>query len=38
VLTLEGSVKTPQQRQEAQQIAANVPNLQQVLNEIQVNR
>jgi len=38
VLTLKGSVKTPEQRQEAQQIAANVPNVQQVLNEPQVNR
>jgi hyperosmotically inducible periplasmic protein len=38
VLTLQGSVKTPQERQEAQQIAANIPNVQQVLNELQVNR
>jgi osmotically-inducible protein OsmY len=38
VLTLQGSVKTPQERREAQQIAANIPNVQQVLNEIQVNR
>jgi osmotically-inducible protein OsmY len=38
VLTLQGSVKTPQERREALQIAANIPNVQQVLNEIQVNR
>jgi len=38
VLTLKGSVKSPDQRQEAQQIAANTPNVQQVLNELQVNR
>ena len=38
VLTLQGSVKSPQAREEAQQIAANIPNVQQVLNEIQVNR
>ena len=38
VLTLKGTVKSPEQRQEAQQIAANTPNVQQVLNELQVNR
>src|SRR5207302_11377997 len=38
VLTLRGSVKNPRERQEAQQIAANVANVQQVLNEIEVNR
>ena len=38
VLTLKGNVKSPQERQQAQEIAANIPNVQQVLNEIQVNR
>jgi osmotically-inducible protein OsmY len=38
VLTLKGSVKDPRERQEAQQIASNIPNVQQVLNEIEVNR
>lgn len=38
VLTLKGTVKSPEERQEAQQIAANTPNVQQVLNELQVNR
>jgi hyperosmotically inducible protein len=38
VLTLKGRVDTPEQRQEAQQIAARVPNVQQVLNEIEVKR
>jgi osmotically-inducible protein OsmY len=38
VLTLKGSVKSPQERQQAQQIAANIPNVQQVLNELEVNR
>lgn len=36
VLTLKGSAKTSQQRQDAQQIAANIPNVSQVINEIQV--
>lgn len=36
VLTLKGSAKTTQQRQDAQQIAANIPNVSQVINEIQV--
>jgi len=38
VLTLKGSVKSPQQKQAAQEIATNVPNVQQVLNELDVNR
>jgi hyperosmotically inducible periplasmic protein len=38
VLTLKGSVKSAQQKQEAQQLAQNVPNVQQVLNEIEVRR
>lgn len=38
VLILKGSVKSPDERQEAQQIAANIPNVQQVVNELQVNR
>lgn len=38
VLTLKGSVKTPNQRQEAQELAKNTPNVQQVVNEIQVQR
>jgi hyperosmotically inducible periplasmic protein len=36
VLTLKGSAKTAQQRSDAQQIAANIPNVSQVINEIQV--
>ena len=36
VLTLKGSAKTTQQRSEAQQLAANIPNVSQVINEIQV--
>lgn len=36
VLTLKGSVKTTLQRSDAQQIAANIPNVDQVINEIQV--
>jgi osmotically-inducible protein OsmY len=36
VLTLKGSAKTAQQRSEAQQLAANIPNVSQVINEIQV--
>jgi osmotically-inducible protein OsmY len=36
VLTLKGSAKTTQQRSEAQQIAANIPNVAQVINEIRV--
>ncbi|MBV8477290.1 MAG: BON domain-containing protein [Acidobacteria bacterium] len=36
VLTLTGTAKTSEQRQLAQQIAANIPNVSQVINEIQV--
>jgi len=38
VLTLKGSVKSPDQRKEAEQVADNVPNVEQVVNEIQVRR
>lgn len=38
VLTLKGSVKTPTERKTAEQLAQNVPNVQQVVNEIQVRR
>src|SRR2546425_5991016 len=38
VLTLKGRVDSPAQRQEAQQVAASVPNVRQVLNEIEVKR
>lgn len=38
VLTLKGTVKTPAQRKEAQEIAQAVPNVQQVLNELDVKR
>lgn len=38
VLTLKGRVKSPNQRQEAQKVAASVPNVAQVVNEIQVSR
>jgi len=38
VLTLKGSVKNPAQRQQAQEIAKNTPNVQQVVNELQVQR
>jgi|SRR5450432_1224791 len=38
VLTLTGSVKTVKQREEAQEVASNVPNVQQVLNQIDVKR
>lgn len=38
VLTLKGSVKNPEQKQEAQQIAQSIPNVGQVLNEIQIQR
>jgi osmotically-inducible protein OsmY len=38
VLTLKGNVKSPQVREQAQEIATNIPNVQQVLNEIQVSR
>jgi hyperosmotically inducible periplasmic protein len=38
VLVLKGSVKTVNQRKEAEQVANNVPNVAQVVNEIQVRR
>jgi hyperosmotically inducible periplasmic protein len=38
VLVLKGSVKTPTQRKEAEQVADNIPNVAQVVNEIQVRR
>lgn len=36
VLTLSGTVDTPQQRAQAEKIAASVPNVEQVVNEIKV--
>lgn len=38
LLTLTGKVKTTQQRQQAEQIAQAVPNVAQVLNQIEVKR
>ncbi len=38
VLTLKGAVKTPQQKAEAEQLASKIPNVQQVVNQIDVNR
>lgn len=38
VLTLKGSVKTTGERKSAEELAQNVPNVQQVVNEIQVRR
>jgi osmotically-inducible protein OsmY len=38
VLTLKGKVKTPAQKQEAERLAQAVPNVQQVVNEIEVAR
>jgi osmotically-inducible protein OsmY len=38
VLTLKGSVDTAEQRKQAQTVAASVPNVQQVLNQIEVKR
>jgi osmotically-inducible protein OsmY len=38
VLTLKGNVKTPSKRKEAEQLAQAIPNVQQVLNEIDVKR
>jgi hyperosmotically inducible periplasmic protein len=38
VLTLEGKVKTPEQRQEAQKLAASVPNVQEVVNKLDVDQ
>ena len=36
VLTLKGTVKTPRQRQEAQLLAGRIPNVKQVVNQIDV--
>ena len=38
VLTLKGNVKTQQEKAEAQQLASRIPNVQQVVNQIDVNR
>jgi osmotically-inducible protein OsmY len=38
VLTLKGSVKSTSERQEAQELAKNTPNVEQVVNELQVQR
>jgi osmotically-inducible protein OsmY len=38
VLKLKGTVKTASQRKEAEQLAQNVPHVQQVLNELDVKR
>jgi len=38
VLTVKGTVKTARQRQEAQKVAADVPNVKQVVNEIEIRR
>jgi hyperosmotically inducible protein len=38
VLTLKGTVKTNQQKAEAEQLASKIPNVQQVVNQIDVNR
>lgn len=38
VLTLKGSVKDPAVKQEAQQVASSVPNVAQVVNQIEVHR
>jgi hyperosmotically inducible periplasmic protein len=38
VLTLKGSVKSTEQRHQAEQVASTVPNVAQVVNEIQVRR
>jgi osmotically-inducible protein OsmY len=38
VLALKGNVKTVKLREEAQQVAANVPKVQQVLNQTDVQR
>jgi osmotically-inducible protein OsmY len=38
VLTLKGSVKNPKQKDEAQQIAQSIPNVGQVLNQIEIQR
>lgn len=38
VLTLKGKVKSPAERKQAELVAQNVPNVQQVVNEIDVQR
>ena len=38
VLTLTGSVRSANERQHAQKLAAGIPNVQQVLNQIEVRR
>jgi hyperosmotically inducible protein len=38
VLALKGTVKTNQQKAEAEQLASKIPNVQQVVNQIDVNR
>ena len=38
VLTLTGSVKAPQQKSEAELLASKVPNVEQVVNQIEVKR
>jgi hyperosmotically inducible protein len=38
VLTLTGSVKTPQQKSQAELLASKIPNVEQVLNQIEVKR
>jgi hyperosmotically inducible protein len=38
VLTLTGNVKTRQQKQEAEVLASKVPNVQQVVNQIEIKR
>ncbi len=38
VLTLTGKVDTPDDRQAAQQLASSVPNVQQVINQLEVKR
>ena len=38
VLTLTGSVKTPNERREAQLLAQNMPNVSQVVNQLEVRR
>ena len=38
VITLKGKVKNQQQRQQAEQVAASVPNVAQVVNELDISR
>lgn len=38
VLTLSGGVKNPQQKSEAEMLASKVPNVQQVVNQLEVRR